>query len=147
MKYFFFSLLVGLSMGSFAQKAESEARSLEAPTGGDAAQDDVVFTRVEQEAEFPGGTVAWRQFLMKHLNARLPAKNGAPAGTYKVIVEFIVSKTGVISDIKAITKQGYGMEQEVIRVIKTGPNWKPAWQNGRYVNAYRKQPVVFLIEN
>lgn len=146
MRMFFLLLCSGCSIITYAQKGEGELRIMEDTTLKKMIDEDVVFSRVEQEAEFPGGTAAWRQFLMKNLNAAIPARNGAPAGTYKVLVQFLVSKTGEISGIRALTNHGYGMEQEVIRVIKLGPKWKPAWQNGRCVNAYRKQPVVFLIE-
>jgi periplasmic protein TonB len=37
------------------------------------------------------------------------------------------------------------MEQEAVKVIKKGPAWVPAVQNGRSVNAYRKQPVTFQV--
>ena len=37
------------------------------------------------------------------------------------------------------------MEAEAIRLIKTSPNWLPAIQNGKKVNAYRKQPVTFQL--
>jgi protein TonB len=61
------------------------------------------------------------------------------------VVQFIVDKEGNISDVKALTNQGYGMEDEAVRVIKKGPNWTPAQQNGRYVKAYRKQPITFVV--
>ena len=38
------------------------------------------------------------------------------------------------------------MESEVMRIIRKSPKWAPALQNGRTVNAYRKQPVTFQIE-
>jgi protein TonB len=37
------------------------------------------------------------------------------------------------------------MEAEAVKVIKKGPNWTPAVQNGRQVNAYRKQPITFQV--
>jgi protein TonB len=37
------------------------------------------------------------------------------------------------------------MEEEVVRIIKKGPKWKPAVQNGKLVNAYRRQPVTFVV--
>ncbi|MBC7873898.1 MAG: energy transducer TonB, partial [Ferruginibacter sp.] len=40
---------------------------------------------------------------------------------------------------------GYGMEEEAIKVIKKGPKWEPAVQNGRQVKAYRKQPITFQV--
>ena len=108
---------------------------------------DKVFYKVEVEASFPGGDAAWRAFLQKNLNASVPVDNGAPAGIYPVLVKFIVSRDGTLSDIEAETNMGYGTEKEVIRLIKTSGLWKPARQSGRTVNAYRRQPVTFLIED
>jgi len=105
-----------------------------------------VFEKVEIEASFPGGDNAWRQYLEKTLHPDVPVTRGAPAGIFTVIVQFVVSKDGNITDVKALTNHGFGMEQEVIRVIRMGPKWKPAQQDGRYVRAYRKQPVTFWIE-
>ncbi|MER3499220.1 MAG: energy transducer TonB [Chitinophagaceae bacterium] len=104
-----------------------------------------VFEKVEIEASFPGGDAAWRKFLERNLNSNTPVDNGAPAGTYTVWVQFIVDKEGNISDVKALTSQGYGMEAEAVRVIKKGPRWTPAVQNGRHVKAYRKQPITFIV--
>ena len=104
-----------------------------------------VFTKVEQEAEFPGGIAGWRRYLQNNLDPNVPVEADAPPGTYTVIVKFIVSKDGSISDVVAETNNGYGMEKEAIRAIKKGPNWKAALQNGRNVNAYRRQPIVFQV--
>jgi periplasmic protein TonB len=37
------------------------------------------------------------------------------------------------------------MEEEVIRLLKNSPRWKPAIQFGRNVKAYRKQPTTFMV--
>ena len=104
-----------------------------------------IFEKVEIEATFPGGDDAWRKYLERTLNASVPVDHGAPAGTYTVIVQFVVGRDGNISDVKALTHHGYGMEQEVVRVIQRGPKWLSAIQDGRQVRAYRKQPVTFSI--
>lgn len=104
------------------------------------------FVRVETEASFPGGEPAWRTFLMKNLRTVVPIDNGAPIGKYTVEVQFVVGKDGAVSNIKALTNLGYGMEDEVVRVIEKSGNWSPAIQNGKAVNAYRKQPITFLVE-
>ena len=104
-----------------------------------------VFNKVEVEAEFPGGNGAWRNYLTKNLNASTPVDNGAAEGTYTVVVRFIVSKDGSISDVVPETKFGYGMEEEATKIIKKGPRWTPALQNGRNVNAYRRQPITFVV--
>ena len=104
-----------------------------------------VYSKVEIEASFPGDADAWRNYLVKNLKANTPVKHKAPAGTYQVVVLFIVSKDGSIKDMVAETSHGYGMENEVIRIIKKGPDWIPASQDGITVNAYRRQPVTFVV--
>jgi protein TonB len=104
-----------------------------------------IFEKVEIEASFKGGESAWRKYLERNLNANVGPENGAPTGTYTVYVQFVVSKDGSISDVKPLTNHGYGMEAEAVRVIKKGPQWIPAVQNGRSVNAYRKQPITFQV--
>lgn len=105
-----------------------------------------IFEKVDFEATFPGGLPAWKKHLEKNLKPTVPIDNGAPVGNYTVVVQFIVDKEGIVSDIKALTNFGYGMEQEVIRVIQKGPRWLAANQNGRKVKAYRKQPITFVVE-
>jgi protein TonB len=104
-----------------------------------------VFEKVEVEAAFPGGEREWRKYLERNLDANTPVDGGAPEGTYTVQVQFIVDKEGNISDVKAMTSHGYGMEEEAVKVIKKGPKWVPAIQNGRNVKAYRKQPITFVV--
>jgi len=108
------------------------------------AKDSAVFTKVEVEAGFPGGNTAWINFLKKNLNGDVPVNNDAPSGEYPVVVQFVVGKDGSVTDIRALTKNGYGTEEEVIRIIEKSGKWTPAILNGRPVNAYRKQPVTFL---
>jgi len=105
----------------------------------------VKFERVEEEAKFPGGEIAWRQFLEQNLNAAIPANKNAPVGVYTVVIQFVVDRDGHVSDIKPLTKHGYGMEAEVVRLLRKAPKWIPAMQNGRTVKAYRKQPVTFQV--
>lgn len=103
------------------------------------------FTKVETDPEFEGGMSAWRKYLERNLNSDVTVNNGAPKGNYTVIVQFIVEKDGSITDIKSLTKYGYGMEEEVIRVMKASPKWKPAIQNKNIVRAYKKQTVTFVV--
>lgn len=109
--------------------------------------DRIVFTKTEEEAYYPGGNVAWSEYLRKALNRFNPASNGAPLGKYQVIARFIVSKDGSLSDVVAETKFGYGMEEKVIDCITNSGKWSPAIQNKRPVNAYRRQPVTFMVES
>lgn len=100
------------------------------------------FTSVQTEAKFPGD---WNKFLERNLNAQTPADHDAPPGRYSVTVSFLVDTTGNISEIKAENDPGFGTAQEAIRVIKKGPNWQPAIQNGKRVFYRQKQTIVFEV--
>lgn len=105
-------------------------------------KDEGPFTSVEIDAKYSGN---WAKFLTQQLNPDVPVDNGAPAGIYKVIIQFVVDLEGNVSDIRPLTNLGYGMEQEAIRVLKKATKWEPAVQNGTYVKAYRKQPIIFEV--
>ncbi len=113
----------------------------------DKPEEDKIFSKVEIEASFPGGSSAWRRYLERNLDANIPVKQKAPAGNYTVVIQFVVNLDGTVSDVRALTNHGYGMETEAIRAIKKGPKWLPAIQNGRKIVAYRKQPITFVVDN
>ncbi len=84
--------------------------------------------------------------MQHNIKSEIPASHGAPAGTYKVIVSFIVDGNGNVSNVKAMKDPGYGTEAEAVRIIKDGPNLIPAKQNGKTVTAEAKQTITFQVE-
>ncbi|MFY7965615.1 MAG: energy transducer TonB [Chitinophagaceae bacterium] len=112
----------------------------------DISKGDMLFTAVQVESEFIGGSKAWSNFIIKNLNAEVPKDRAAPAGKYSVEVSFVVDKDGSVSNIKALTKNGYGTEEEVIRVLKLAPKWVPGYQNGVAVKSLKKQRITFVVE-
>jgi len=105
-----------------------------------------VFTKVENPAEFPGGQSEWRRYLGKTLNAEEAIEAGAAPGSYTVKVQFIVDKEGNISDVQSLNDPGFGMAAQAVNVIKKGPKWKPALQNGRNVIFQMVQGITFQIQ-
>lgn len=109
-------------------------------------EDEKIYSKVEVEASFPGGYAEWKGFLKKNLNKNIPVKKGAPEGTYTVITRFKVDKEGNLSQIETDTHNGYGMEEEAIRVLKTSGKWVPAQQNGKNVSSFHRQAIIFEVE-
>jgi periplasmic protein TonB len=97
---------------------------------------------VQVHAKYDGN---WIRFLEKNLNPEVPVENSAPAGRYTVQIRFVVDKEGNISNVEALTNNGYGMEAEAIRVIKKSTRWEPAIQGGYSVKAYHTQPIIFEV--
>lgn len=113
----------------------------------DSVDNDDPLSVVEKEAEFPGGSRAWIDYLQKNLRLSQRNTNRTKPGNYTVVVRFIVDKDGSIYNIMAETNIGHGMEKEALRVISNSPKWIPAFVNGKPVKAYRRQPIVFSVSN
>lgn len=101
---------------------------------------DKIFTKVEIEASFPGGPQAWQKYVTRAIQADQDEFTDADFGT--CVVKFIVDKNGTVSDVQATTMKGTKLAEVAVNAIRKGPKWTPAQQNGRYVNAYRLQPVT-----
>lgn len=107
--------------------------------------EDIVFTKVEVEAAFPGGPGAWTKYIAREIEKDIDKLDDKDNGT--CIVKFIVGKDGKIRDVVAASMQGTKLAQIAVRAIIKGPDWLPALQNGRPVAAYRLQPVTFSKQN
>lgn len=109
------------------------------------ADSAILFTKTEKEPRFNDDAKAWYRFLVKNMAPTVPVDNGAPVGRYKVVIKFVVEMDGSVTNIKAITQHGYGMEAECIRMIELSGKWVPAMQNGRIVRCYKEQPFIFEV--
>lgn len=105
---------------------------------------DKTFTKVEIESEYPGGAAAWQRYLNRNLRYPQDAIDNEIQGT--VVVQFIVDKEGMVSDVESISGPKE-LRDEAVRVIKKSGKWTPAVQNGRQVKSYKKQPIVFRLES
>ncbi len=108
---------------------------------------DKDFTKIEKEARFPGGLDGWKKYLERNLNSNIAADEGAAVGNYLVKVQFFVDRDGTISNVLAleIPKACPGCGAEAVRVIKKGPKWEPAIQNGNTVKFPAVQYITFRV--
>jgi len=138
--------------GIVAPPVDDKGGVVEAPKSDD---EDKVFTKVEIDAEFPGGNAAWTKYVTREIERNIDElQEDGKSGT--CVVMFVVSKDGSVSDVKAMScgeagvanclGPGTKLSEIAVNAIKKGPKWKPAVQNGRQVNAYRRQPVTFQLE-
>ena len=113
-----------------------------------------VFTKVEKEAKFPGGAQGWRRYLESNLNADLATKciklkKNQKEAQQTVAVQFIVDKEGNISNVEVRNPAEVHpkLAKEAVRVIKEGPRWIPAEQNGRKVIYQAFQYITFQVSS
>ena len=131
-------ILVRYTYNNKSKKESTEAFDLK----GERIEDFIY----ANEASFKDGGAGWIDYLGEKIKTDIPIKNKAPLGTYKVVVKFMVNTDGKILNAVAETNHGYGMEEEVIRVITKSPKWNPAIFLGKKVKAYRRQPLTFIVE-
>lgn len=131
-------------LGIVAPPIEDAGKAIEAPPAKE-EDEDKVFTKVEIEASFPGGEGAWRNYVSKAINNNIDELTEA-GESGQCRVRFIVDKEGNVSDVEAITMKGTKLAEVAVNAIRKGPKWKPAQQNGRFVKAFREQPIQFKIE-
>lgn len=105
---------------------------------------DSVYKSPEVTAMHPKGKDYLRIFIEQNLNPAVPLQNGAPEGKYTVQAALIVDTTGNVT-ATTLTNLGYGMEKEVLRILKKLPKFIPAKQNGISVKSLQVVPVLFWI--
>jgi TonB family protein len=104
---------------------------------------DAVFSKVEEPATFPGGVDGWRRYLERNLQYPEAAQKNNTQGTVRV--QLTVDESGNIIDLKALNDPGNGLAEEALRVLKKGPKWIPARQNGKAVTYQFVQSISFKL--
>ena len=99
---------------------------------------------VEQNPEFNGGYEAMLKFLKDKMQYPALAQESGIQGT--VFVQFVVSKTGKISNVKILRGIGGGCDEEAVRVVREMPSWIPGRQNGQAVPVMFQIPVKFQLQ-
>ena len=103
---------------------------------------DSIFLVVQIDASFPGGAAAWQKYVSNAIMKELDEFTNTDFGT--CTVQFIVDKSGTVSDVHALDMKGTKLAEIAVNAIRKGPKWNPAIQNGSKVNAYRRQPVTLI---
>ena len=100
----------------------------------------------EREAKFKGGADAWGKYLEKNLDSKVAVNAGKPAGNYEVTAEFLITKDGTVSNVKANSGSTCKpCEAEVINILLNSPPWLPAIQNNEAVIYRQKQKITFQV--
>jgi len=100
-----------------------------------------IFMTVEQMPEFPGDI---SKYLSEHIKYPPEAIKNNIEG--RVVVRFVVTKTGDIDKVTVQRGIGGGCDEEAVRLVKTMPKWKPGKQNGMAVNVYYTLPITFRLQ-
>jgi len=98
---------------------------------------------VEPNPEYPGGYEQMPKFLQDNLKyADFDSVNFIKKTAF---LQFIVSETGKVTNVKVLRGIGRKYDKEAVRVVKMMPKWIPGRQNNRAVPVMYQIPVKFQI--
>lgn len=103
-----------------------------------------IFTVVEKQPEFPGGTAELFKYLSKAIKYPVIAQENGIQG--RVVCSFVVNRDGSIVDIQVMRGVDPSLDKEAIRVISEMPKWKPGEQRGKPVRVRFILPVQFRLQ-
>ena len=92
---------------------------------------------------FPGGEAALMKYIDSHLNYPPEAAQNKIQG--RVILQFVVEKTGKIGEVKVVRSVDKDLDKEAVRLVKTLPEFFPGRQNGQAVSVWYTLPVTFKL--
>lgn len=98
----------------------------------------------DEYIKIPPEPVGGRTEFDRYIRAYISRPDTATSGQRVVVVlEFTVRNNGLIDSIKVVRSPGRSFSDEAIRLLKEGPAWKPATENGNPVNDKIRLRIVF----
>lgn len=137
MKYLMFSLLALMFLVCPAQEYDMV-------TIGDGTSKEECFREPDEMPMFPGGEAALVNFLSQNINYPSDAIEKQIEG--KVVLQFVVTRTGEIGEVKVVRPVDPDLDAEAVRVVKLLPNFAPGMVDGKPVNVWYTLPVSFKLQ-
>ena len=107
-------------------------------------ESEKTYTVIEQMPQFPGGEQALLNFINKNLKYPENAQKNGMQG--KVILRFVVTKTGNVDRVEVVRSVHRDLDNEAIRVVKLLPKFIPGKQNGVNVSVWYTIPIDYKLE-
>ncbi len=110
------------------------------------ASDDGIFNSCAQMPHFPGGDGALMRFINDNLKYPPEAFENRIEG--KVIIQFVVTKTGKVGQVRVARAVNRYLDREAIRLCKMLPDFTPGRNAlGEPVSVWYTLPVSFKLPN
>jgi len=104
-----------------------------------------VYTVIEKMPQFPGGESELLKYIGNNLKYPVEAQQKGIQG--KILVRFVVNKTGKVENAEVIRGLDPAIDKEGLRVINSLPIWMPGEQKGEKVSVWYTLPITFKLTN
>lgn len=117
----------------------------QAPQNAEPQSDNKVYNSVEQMPRFPGGEAGLMRYLQGNIKYPPEAAKNDIEG--RVIVQFIIDKTGQVGEVKVVRPISEELDAEAVRVVKALPKFEPGRQDGEAVSVWYTLPINFKLQS
>jgi len=125
-KLFLIMLLAFVSVNAYSQSDDA---------------DNDVYNMVDQSAKFQDGYNSIIKFVQENIKFPAEAKENNVHG--RLMLSVVVEKDGSLSNITVKKGLGYGLDEEIVRIIKMMPKWQPAQHKGKTVRQTQTIVIPF----
>ncbi|MEP6583634.1 MAG: energy transducer TonB, partial [Ginsengibacter sp.] len=105
-------------LGIVAPPVEDKGTQVVAAPVEKKEDEDKVFTKVEIDAQFPGGASAWTRYVTQKIQSNADEFTESDYGT--CVVKFIVDKSGAVSQVEATSMKGTKLAEIAVNAIRKG---------------------------
>lgn len=119
------------------------------PKGYEALEGDyegvIEFEKAKYSPEYPGGMEGLMKFLSENIKYPKSAERNGVQGI--VVLQFIVEKTGAISNVKVLKSVEKSLDKEAVRVVKSMKHFIPGYNEDHApVRVLYTLPVNFKLQ-
>lgn len=140
---------VSMSLSSLSAMAAQAPSSVPMMSGDNPASQLSDTTQVyqlygqisESVPRFPGGEVALMRYF--HANFKYPPELAETCFQGRVVVSFLVDKTGRVAEVKVLRSIHELLDREVVRVCESLPRFEPARKDGEPIDFWYTLPISF----
>ncbi len=131
--------------------AKADTKGAKAQTDGkvssksDGSKRGNAVAAAETLPQFPGGEAALMQFLADNVRYPEAAMKANRQGC--VVVRFVVSSTGKVTDAEVVRSQGAELDAEALRVVNSMPDFTPGTVGGKAVSCNYTIPISFKLKD
>ena len=98
-----------------------------------------IYTTAEVMPQYPDGEANMMKYIFDNL--KVTTVGDTIALSSQCIVRFVVGDTGKITDIQILRSLGDDFDKNIIAIIQSMPEWKPALIDNKPVSCYYTLPI------
>ena len=102
-----------------------------------------IHTKPEIMPVFNDGKIELSDYLRENIRYPDACRDTGIQG--RVIVQFVVTKEGRVSDARVVKSAHKFLDKEALRVVNNMPYWRPGAYKGKRVNVQMTMPIIFRL--